>query len=306
MKSQTYFSVVGYRKGTTYILAENASFDDALEIFEKRGEQFETMNIVEEKIVESVPKNLLVVANAEGMLEETRELLDRPLKLGETFVFLGNYTAGGPGFYTYMNYLSELRRKRKCIFVKGRNEHNLLECIHGTKRYIGDADEVATLLDSIECELSFKLKDMPRKFPAMYALLSDAVDFFENDAYIFVSGGLDLTIPYWKESGRKHFFTTTEDFLLEKNETGKKIVFGDIPVTELTVTQRLKPWLNHSMDKLGINGGCRQGGKLYGFVLLDEEESFLGIRSKKGRLLAEARREEQQERERNARWSLQD
>lgn len=279
-KDESFFSVVGYRNKTMYILVENATFDEAYQMIEKRGSQFENINIIEEKRVESTPKNLLVVANAEGMLNETKELLDRPVKLKETFLFLGNYIAPGKGFYDYMNYLIQLRKKRKCLFVKGKNEHNLLEYIHGTKDYIGEKKDVLALIDAIESELSFNLTTLPTRFPDIYNILSESSSFFENDAYIFVYGGLDLSLDYWKQTPAKEMFQTSTDFLLGINETEKKIVFGNIPVTILRKSGTLRPWINGMQDKFGINGDCRNGGKLYGMSILDGDFSFISIRSK--------------------------
>lgn len=279
-KDESFFSVVGYRKSTVYILAENATFDEAYQTIEKRGHQFENINIIEEKRVESTPKNLLVVANAEGMLNETKELLDRPVKLKETFLFLGNYIAPGKGFYDYMNYLTQLQKKRKCLFVKGKNEYNLLQYIHESENYIGDKKQVLSFIKEIEEELSFNLTTLPKRFPDMYNILKNSSDFFENDAYIFVSGGLDLEIAYWKQTPIQDMLETTTNFLLQVNQTEKKIVFGNIPVTILRKSGTLRPWINGAQDKFGINGDCRNGGKLYGMSILDGNHSFIGIRSK--------------------------
>ena len=290
-KNNTYYSVIGYRRNVPYVLAENTTFEEALSVFEKRAEQFENVNIVEEYSIPSAPKNLLVIANAECSLQETKELVDRPLKLKETFLFLGNYLDGSSDFYLYLSFLANLRKKRKCIFVKGINEHNILERINGTENYIGDKEEALKLVQNLERSLTFHLSDFPRKFPEIYSILEDSLEYFENDEFIFVPGGLNLSIEYWKQSSREELCLTTEDFLLEENETGKKIVFGNIPVSELRSNGDLKPWINNHRNKIGINGGCKQGGKLYGLSLIDNDISFISVRSKRGRSIRNRNRE---------------
>ena len=278
MREETY-TVVGAKGIREYILAENLSFEEAMLVIEEKGMSFDNVNIAEEHLVLDKPKNFIVVSDANMMLEETKLLLDRPLKFQEQFVFLGNYICDAPGFYDYMTYLVKLKKRRDCVFVKGKNEYNLLEYINQTEKYLGPLSDVLSLIRTIEKELSFPLYSLPSRFPDFYDILNGSLEFYENDTYIFTSGGLDLEIDFWKQSQPEELFLTTETFLLEPNETGKCIVFGDISLSALNQSDIIRPWFNRNRDKIGINGNCRFGGKLLGLFIHDSSPSFMGIRN---------------------------
>lgn len=292
MKKEETYSVIGTKGSKEYILAENQSFEEAITLIEKKNDSFDCLNISEEHMLEDKPLNFVVVADAKMMLAETKVLLDRPISFKEQFVFLGNFIDEGPGFYEYMTYLVKLSKRRSCIFVKGKNEHNLLEYINQTEHYLGSIKEASNLIYSIEKELSFPVYSLKTKFPDFYDILSNAVDFYENDHHIFTSGGLDFEIDHWKQSQPEELFETTQTFILEKNNTNKTVVFGGLPVSFLNRSPIVKPWFNNTRDKIGINGDCKNGGKLLGLFIHDNVQSFMGVRNMETKQLNSKRRKQ--------------
>lgn len=276
---EEFYTVIGTKDGEEKILKTGLSFKRAMKFADKKRGEFENVSLSQEHEVYDKPKNFLIVSDANMMLEETKMLLDRPLKFKEQFVFLGNFICAREGFYDYMKYLCKLRKKRNCLFVKGKNEHNLLAYITGGNELIGSLQETLVLIDAIECSLGFSVHELEKRFPDFYNILSSAVDFYENEQYIFTSAGIRLGLETWKTTPFEELFQPTEQFLLEKNQTTKRIVFGSIPVQVLNQTEVVYPWFNKGRDKIGINGNCVEGGKLLGFLIHDNIPSFLGIRN---------------------------
>lgn len=279
MKKEETYTVIGTKGEKEYILAENQSFEEAIMVIEKKNDFYDNLNISEEYMLEDKPLNFVVVSDAKMMLSETKILLERPISFKEQFIFLGNFIDEGPGFYEFMSYLVQLNKRRDCIFVKGKNEYNLMEYINQTERYLSPVKEVASMIESIEKELHFPVYAMKTKFPDFYDILSNTIDFYENDNYIFTSGGVDLELDRWKQSQPEELFETTETFIIEKNLTNKTVVFGGLPVSFLNRSLIIKPWFNATRDKIGINGNCKAGGKLLGLFIHDNIQSFMGVRN---------------------------
>lgn len=274
------YIVTGVKNAHKNIIARDLSFSEALALTKQKANEYDTVQIEETHEISNTPDKFLVVADCNMHLKELKLLLGIPKHPEEQVVFLGNYVSDNTGFSTFLSYLVKLTKNRRCVFVKGKNEHNLLEYIHQTDRYIGNLKEIQAMIRSIEEDLGFPLYSLPEKFPDFYHILSESIDFYENDRYIFVSGGLDLSTDYWRQTPSELLLETTEDFLLTPNETGKKIVFGDKSVRLLNRTHLVRPWFNMKKDKIGINGDCKENGKLLGMFIYEDSTYYLGIRNK--------------------------
>ena len=279
MQQAENYSVIGFSKGKETILAEHHNFEMAMAFVQKNETLHENISIAEERIVEDKPNNFLIVSDINLMLPELKLLLDRPTKFKEQFIFLGNFICPGKGFYEMMMFLCRLQKRRNCLFIRGRNEHNLLAYINGTKDYVGSQEEVEELITSIETELTFPVTSLKKRFPEFYLILNESLNFYENDHYIFTSGGLNLSLEGWKQSTKEELLLTTEEFLLGDNETNKRIVFGNIPVQNLNQNIIASPWFNRGRNKIGINGNCREGGKLLALIIHDNVPTFIGVRN---------------------------
>lgn len=278
------YSVIGTQDGFERVITEGASFEEALNIANKTKEYFENVSISLDYNMRNPNKNILVITNCEMMLWEVGKLLeDRPEELNEQLVFLGDYISKHDGFIPFLNYLLSLKEKgRDIVFVRGVNEHNLLQAIHGTDEFIGCKKESTQLIESIEKQLGYTLPEFKKRSPLLYNLLNESYTYFEDDKYIFVSGGLNLD-SYWRESSLKDLYKTSDDFINSSNNTGKSIVFGDRTVEELNNSTFTKPWIDLNTNKIGINGNIRNYGRLIGLTIIGEEQYFIGVRHNKGR-----------------------
>lgn len=278
------YSVIGTQDGFERVITEGASFEEALNIANKTKEYFENVSISLDYSMRNPNKNILVITNCEMMLWEVSKLLeDRPEELNEQLVFLGDYISKHDGFIPFLNYLLSLKEKgRDIVFVRGVNEHNLLQAIHSTDEFIGCKKESTQLIESIEKQLGYTLPEFKKRSPLLYNLLNESYTYFEDDKYIFVSGGLNLD-SYWRESSLKDLYKTSDDFINSSNNTGKSIVFGDRTVEELNNSTFTKPWIDLNTNKIGINGNIRNYGRLIGLTIIGEEQYFIGVRHNKGR-----------------------
>lgn len=274
------YSLVGYKDNDeTVTLAQHASFEEIALIIQQEQEAFENFDVFEEKMIGGMPSNLYIVANAESHLEESKELLYRPAHLNETFIFAGNFI-GEEDFSSFMKYLLNLKDKRSCIFLRGANEHNIIEHIEGSRHYIGSQNQIESLFASIEEDLGYELIELPKKAPEIYKLIKDTKDYFENNTHIVVSGGVDLSIPFWRQSDKYHLYKTTDDFIDNYNYTGKTIVFGDRDITLLNENNSHGLWYNRHKSKVGINGNVSAGKKLIALSILENQMNFLSAKNK--------------------------
>lgn len=282
-KDDTQYSLVGYiTTEETVVLGKHLKFNEIVLIIEELKDKYQSFNIIEEKMVVPMPTNLFIVANAECHLSETRELFFRPSHLKETYIMAGNFV-GPHNFIKYMNFLLAFKQRKAFVFLRGKNEHNVLEYIHQTYCYIGDVSLAINLIQSIEDELGYSLKELPNKEPHIYDLIQSSTDYFENDTHIVVSGGVDLTIPFWKQSDKQHLYCTTNNFLDKSNYTGKIIVFGDATIDSLNNETNYGVWKNTKENKIGINGDVSGGNKLFALSILNGQTNYLTARNKRAR-----------------------
>ena len=279
------YSVLGTENGFERVVIEGITFEEAMHVAEKARAYYDTVSISQDYTMRSPSQNMLIFSDCEMMILELKKLLDdRPEELNEQLVFLGNFINGRKGFLEFMKYIKKLREEgRDLVLVRGRNEHNLLEAIHGKNNFIGEPSEVSTLISGIEKQLNIKLTDFEYIYPYYYNMLKDTYTYFEDDQHIFVSGGLDLS-GRWRESLEVDLYNTSDKFIEAKNNTGKTIVFGNKDVNYLNRTRFRKPWISEEQSKIGINGNVKNYGRLIGLSIIEGDRSYIGIRHRKTRV----------------------
>lgn len=283
------YTLVGQLKGDLFTIAQDVDFQEAVEMSIDHNHLYDTIHIKQEHEIITRSENILIVSDTQGMLKETKLLIEeRPKDLKEQIVFLGNFISKDESFIDYMSYLVDLISRKDCVFVLGKNEYNLLECMNGTHNYIGLLDDVSALIESVEASCGCALVDLKTVMPDVYRILNTAVKYYETDAYIFTSGGLDLGTDSWRQSPPEALHQTTPDFIVDANNTAKTIVFGSTPVRHINSDEQNRPWINRSQKKIGINGDISNYGKLIALLVHDTDRCFISIRHQKTRNVAEA------------------
>lgn len=277
------YSVVGTFADERHVVAKGISFQEAIEVSVDKGETFDSINIIEEYELIFRHDTIFAVPNCDMLLKETKKMLKRKSKMEEQTILLGNFIGPHEGFFDFMQFLVKEKKKqgKYLVFVKGKNEHNLLEYIHQTKNYIGRQEEVEDLINHIEDDLGYSLLLLEEKHPNIYYILKEALPYYENNQYILVSGGISLTDAKWRETKPKELYQTSNEFLYGENNTGKTIIFGGIPVSALHENESVRPWFDSGNKKICLDGNCRMDGKLLGALLTEEDSYFLCVRKDK-------------------------
>lgn len=277
------YSVVGTLDGVEHVVAKSVGFQEAIEVSVDKSNSFDNINIVEEYELIFRHDTIFVLPNCDMLLKETRKMLRRKSKMDEQAVLLGNFIGPHEGFFKFMKYLIQQKKEKGkyLVFVKGKNEHNLMEYINQTKQYIGLEDDVVKLIQAIEDDLGYSLLLLENKHPEIYKIINEALPYYENSQYILTSGGIDLSTSKWRETAPENLYETQNDFLKAKNNTGKTIVFGGIPVSSLHENGSVRPWFDSGNKKICLDGNCRKDGKLLSAIFTEDDSYFLSVRKDK-------------------------
>ncbi|PLV56856.1 metallophosphoesterase family protein [Thermotoga sp. SG1] len=185
------------------------------------------------------------VGDIHGCFLALKILIERlPLKKDDELVFLGDYVDRGPNSKEVVEFLVELSRHHKCIFLRGNHEEMLLNCVknhsecdlwyfngaRSTIESFGSIDEIRKYLDFFE----------------------STVYYYEKGNFVFVHGGVRPGVPLEKQNPFDLVWIRDEFIYSENPLPGKTVVFGHTPLAE--------PYI--SSDKIGIDTGCVYGGKL--------------------------------------------
>lgn len=280
------YSVVGTVDGVEHVVIKGVGFQEAIEISVDNSGTFDSINIIEEYELIFRHDTIFVVPDCDMLLKETKKMLRRDSGMKEQVVLLGNFIGPHKGFFTFMSYLVDFKKKkgRYAAFVRGKNEHNVLEYINQTKQYIGPEEDVNELVQYIEDDLGYSLMLLQMNHPEIYSILNESLPYYENSQYILVSGSIDLDTSMWRESPILDFYETTSEFIEKDNDTGKTIIFGGMPVSKLNQNNNVKPWFNRRQKKIGLNGNCRTDGKLLGALVTEDDLYFLSIRKDKPKM----------------------
>ena len=103
--------------------------------------------------------------------------------------------------------------------------------------------------------------------------------YFELEQFIFVHGGVDLTLDDWKQTPKETFLWIRDEFWQAENKTGKTIIFGHTPSYFLHEQDGLKSFdIWQSVDgKIAIDGGCSMGGKLHALCIEGNDYTVFSV-----------------------------
>lgn len=193
-----------------------------------------------------------VVGDIHGCLRELEILIDKINPSSEDkLVFLGDYVDRGPDSKGVIDYLINLSKRVKTVFLRGNHEAMLIDCVKYKKdctlwSYNGSS---ATL----------------RSFNGVKGIL-EKLEFFENTKYyhihgryFIVHGGVKPGVPIENQDPFDMIWIRDEFIFSNNPLPGYVVVFGHTPFE--------KPLL--MKDKIGIDTGCVYGGYLTAVRLED-------------------------------------
>ncbi len=234
----------------------------------------------------------IVIGDIHGELEALDRLLDRlpSLDAQDTMVFLGDYVDRGPdsrGVVDRVRALSE-KAPHKVVALRGNHEDLWIDCFEGSPhlgfllpRANGCPDTFRSFTGGARLapESPLPHAEIARMCDVRAWFPPDVLEWFkalpcwyEDEHGIYVHAGLDGQEGAWKHpsEGREGPLLWMREAVFFRTYTGKRVVFGHTPVTELPNDHRgvLARWLDDPgdvwtrNDLIGLDTGAGKGGHL--------------------------------------------
>lgn len=252
---------------------------------------FEIIEIKKEKHLSNKARETIVIGDSNNSKNEVQHILKSTqfyhnLERGEAveqLVFLGNMVGENSGFLEYMEYLISLQSmtesnstKIPIAFIRGINEYHLIRYIQ--EDFYEVPDFMIPIISKMEIELGIRVKTLPKKHPKIWNFLLSTIKYYENNKYIFIPSNI-YQIMSWKTTPDDYYYSFNPKFILERNLTGKTIIFGGIPAQVLTGDRFSSVWVNAAGNKICLNG-CPEddNGKILGMYITDNEHSHISSR----------------------------
>jgi len=200
---------------------------------------------------------IFAIGDIHGCYDKLRRLMARipydPQQ--DTLVFLGDYIDRGARSREVLDYLCQIRRQAKNVFMLiGNHEHLMLE-YHRTGdpallpflRHLG----IDATFDSYGVGNPQALQEMLFLPEEHRRLLNSLLPYWETEDYIFVHAGLDRNIPLARHD-ISNLCETRSAFLADDHEYDKLVIFGHTPFD--------MPFV--SPTRIGIDTGAVYGNLL--------------------------------------------
>jgi serine/threonine protein phosphatase 1 len=138
---------------------------------------------------------IFAIGDIHGKVGKLKRLINRlPLSENDLLVFLGDYVDRGENSFEVIEYLIELRDKRKCVFIKGNHEVMLKNFLSGKETYLYLYNGGLATIRSYE-KNGYDIhgnKDIPKSHNEFFKTLKP---YYKTDNYIFVHAGMLPGIP---------------------------------------------------------------------------------------------------------------
>lgn len=219
-------------------------------------------------------KYVYAIGDIHGEYQLFTELLEDYDPHMHQLVLLGDLNDRGKQTKACFLKGKELVEKYGAIYLRGNHEQLFLTFLnHPNERfdnYIRNGGKV-TLEDLLfpgvleEMSPSEISSLVQKKYTDLITFLQQRPFYYEWNDYIFVHGGINLSLTDWRQTSRHDFMWIREDFHRAKNDTGKTIVFGHTPTPGLYGdNQTTALWIQD--HKIGMDGGAVFGGAIHGVI----------------------------------------
>ncbi|MED2737250.1 metallophosphoesterase [Bacillus toyonensis] len=222
-----------------------------------------------------------VVGDIHGCYEEMKEILKHWNKDKERLVLLGDLIDRGPDSLACVQLAMKLVKEYGAIVLSGNHEELFCEWLNMENDldfyYMDIFDntikallhsEKNVLIRLSKDEISSRIKIL---YPEVLEFMGNRPLYYETGKLLFVHAGCNLT-PNWKDDAEKDCLWIRSPFIYGKNKTGKHIVFGHTPTSNIHIDKSNKIWESPCGSKTGIDGGCVFGGQLNAIVINDNRE----------------------------------
>lgn len=201
------------------------------------------------------------IGDIHGCLKQLQNLIKKlNLQKGDILIFLGDYIDRGPDSKGVLDFLMELQKNFKCIFLMGNHEDLFLKSLQKDAEaqeiwiYNGGMNTLNSFSgDTFWRNAEEKLFNIPDKY---IKFVENMLLFYETETHFFVHAGVN---PHMGIETRnpEHLLWIRDFFLKSKRDFGKIIVHGHTPTNEPDIQK----------NRIGIDTGCCFGGKLTCLIL---------------------------------------
>lgn len=197
-----------------------------------------------------------VIGDIHGCLKNLKRLMKKlPVKKEDELIFVGDYIDRGKDSKGVVDFLLDLSKKYRCIFLRGNHEQMLLDYLDDKKMgriwYLNGMDATLDSYGNINSIPSHHLE-----------FFRNTKFYYQTEKYLIVHAGVLPGKPF-KEQDEMELIWIREEFIYCKKPLYDKIiVFGHTPFLD-------GPYIDKT--KIGIDTGCVYGGKLTAIRLEDRE-----------------------------------
>lgn len=234
-------------------------------------------------------KRTLVISDIHGCYDEFIELLEKANYHPDTdrLVILGDMIDRGKKSMQVVKHIMELKSKYDVVVIGGNHEDLFLNWLEEPfdKNHLYGQNGGWKTIESY-CKpykvygKTIKTKAVFRRFYQNHLdFFKSLLDYEEDEEYIFVHAGVDLTLSNWKETSSEQFKWLRDEFWNQLNHTGKTIVFGHTPTWFFHAQKKVESYDVWFFDdkKICIDGGCSMGGKLHCLILFNHTHDIVSV-----------------------------
>ncbi|WP_342780026.1 metallophosphoesterase family protein [Cohnella terricola] len=195
----------------------------------------------------------------------------------DQLVLLGDYIDRGPRSKEVVERVMELVDRHGAVALRGNHDQRLVDLIrkdeaHIRKKFMehGGRQTINSYFDVLSAEMNeealLKAVDFIKaNYGHHIEFLESLPYYYEDDSHICVHAGLNPLYSEWKKQPAHDFMYIKNDFIRNKTNVNKKVVFGHTRAVEIHGKSDI--WFQD--DKIGIDGGCAYGMQLNCLIFED-------------------------------------
>ena len=238
-------------------------------------------------------KNIFVVADIHGRLDELKLLLQKWNPTESMLLFVGDYFNRGPKGWEVIEYVKALKEQypKQVFTLKGNHEEIFLDAIEHPyilDSYLFGNTQAITTLNNFKETAHIDMDEVEDVWQALISQKADCISFIKEmpsyklwGKYLFVHAGIDPyqeSIAYMDESDMRNI---RDEFIYTKHTMKKAVVFGHTPTQTIMTEEVLNGniWFSACRRKIGIDGGMQ---RLNAILLNKENEVIINYYVKEG------------------------
>lgn len=234
-------------------------------------------------------KRTLVISDIHGCYKELMQLLEEAAYIPEQdrLIILGDMIDRGKDSREVVTHIMELKKDYDVEVIGGNHEQLLGQWLNDSfdrGHVYGQNGGWKTIESYCKPHGVYgkvpKTKEVFRKYYQDHiSFLTQLPNYYEDERFIYVHAGIDLTLADWHDTTDNFFRWSREEFWEGENKTGKTVIFGHTPTCFLHEAEGVKSYeIWRSKDgKIAIDGGCSMGGKLHALCIEEDAISVFSV-----------------------------